>query len=191
MKRTFFHATLLLVACALPLVATSAPVDSFNVVWDSPSTNHHGSMPLGNGDITLNAWMTKDGDLQFYISKTDAWDDNARLLKVGKVRVHCEPNSITAGKPFRQELNLREGCVEIRTGGVPETRIRLWVDANHPVIYVTAESASPSEVTASIELWRTNQQELAELQVSAVLFNRKLPDKKQVNRRADATILEK
>ena len=75
-----------------PTVTSAAPVDAFNVVWDSPSANHHGSMPLGNGDIALNAWMTQDGDLQFYISKTDAWDDNARLVKVGKVRVHFEPN---------------------------------------------------------------------------------------------------
>ena len=179
MKRNSFLSALALTACALPLSATVAPVDSFNVVWDSPSTNHHGSMPLGNSDIALNAWMTKDGDLQFYISKTDAWDDNARLLKIGKVRVHFEPNAITAGKPFRQELNLSEGCVEIRTGGVLETRIRLWVDANHPVIHVTAESATPLEAIASVELWRTNQQELAELQTSDVLLNRKLPNKKQ------------
>jgi len=179
MKQTFFDAALVLIACAHPLGASADPIDAFNVVWDSPSTNHHGSMPLGNGDIALNTWMTQDGDLHFYISKTDAWDDNARLLKVGKVRVHFEPNPITAGKPFRQELNLREGCVEIRTGSASETRIRLWVDANHPVIHVTAESATPLEATASIELWRTNQQELGELQVSDVLLNRKLPDKRQ------------
>ena len=73
-------------------------------------------MPLGNGDIALNAWMTKDGDLQFYISKTDAWDDNARLLKVGKVRLHFEPNPIATGQAFRQELKLGEGCIEITIG---------------------------------------------------------------------------
>ena len=70
------------------LAAPGASIDAFNVVWDSPSADHHGSMPLGNGDIALNAWMTKEGDLHFYIGKTDAWDDNARLLKVGKVRLH-------------------------------------------------------------------------------------------------------
>src|SRR5512143_1167628 len=74
--------------------ATFGPLNTYNVVWDSPSTDHHGSMPLGNGDIAVNAWMTKGGDLQFYISKTDAWDDNARLLKIGKVRLHFEPNPV-------------------------------------------------------------------------------------------------
>lgn len=174
-----FHCAVVVLACVLPPTAFASSTDAFNVVWDSPSANHHGSMPLGNGDIALNAWMTKDGDLQFYISKTDTWDDNAHLLKVGKVRIHFEPNPITTGKAFRQELNLQKGCIEIGLGDAAETKVRLWVDANHPVIHVTADSVRPLEATAFIELWRTNQQELAELQVSDVLLNRKLPDKKQ------------
>lgn len=174
------------ICCLAGLVfhsAVAAPLDSFNVVWDSPSANHHGSMPLGNGDIALNAWMTKDGDLHFYISKPDAWDDNSRLVKVGKVRVHFEPNPIAAGQTFRQELKLSEGCIEIKTGAdpstlnsQPSTTIRLWVDANLPVIYVTADSATPLEATAFVELWRTNRQEITDLQVSDVMTNRKLPD---------------
>ena len=162
-------------AASIPLLA--APLDSFNVVWDSPSANHHGSMPLGNGDIALNAWMTADGDLHFYISKTDAWEDNARLVKVGKVRVHFEPNPIVPGKAFRQELKLGEGCVEITTGDQAECKIRLWVDANHPVIHVTADGTTPMEATACVELWRTNRQEITDLQVSDVMTNRKVTDK--------------
>ena len=63
----------------------------YDVVWDSPSKDAHGSMPLGNGDISLNAWIEPSGQLVFYIGKTDAWDDNARLLKDGKVRVPTGP----------------------------------------------------------------------------------------------------
>ena len=33
------------------------PLDSCNVVWGSPSENAHGSMPLGNGDVGINAWV--------------------------------------------------------------------------------------------------------------------------------------
>ena len=29
----------------------------YNVVWDSPSKDYSGSMPLGNGDIGVNAWL--------------------------------------------------------------------------------------------------------------------------------------
>ena len=173
-----------LLVCLLGQAAMAAPVDAYNVVWDSPSRDHHGSMPLGNGDIALNAWMTPDGDLHFYISKTDAWDDSARLVKVGKVRVHFEPSPFVAGSAFRQELKLSDGCIQFTTSHtnppsqLPLTAIRLWVDANHPVIHVAADSATPMEATAIVEPWRTNQFEV-EPQTSDVLLNRKASDKKQ------------
>ncbi len=211
---------LLALVCLAELVPLAAPAgapDAFDVVWDSPSADHHGSMPLGNGDIALNAWMTKDGDLQFYISKTAAWDDNARLVKVGKVRIHFEPNPVAMGKAFRQELKLGEGCIEITVGDAegkdafhrvplpgtavrdavervptdqsaihhPQSTIRLWVDANDPVIYITADSATPMEATAFIELWRTNQCELGEVQCSDVMNEPGKPQSKHA-----PTILE-
>ena len=124
-------------------------MDAYNVVWDSPSVDHHGSMPLGNGDIALNAWVTPQGDVQFFISKTDAWDDNARLVKVGAVRVHLEPNPFANNPPFRQTLSLRDATLKVEAGDGPKrTSVQVWVDANLPVIHVTAESASPLEATA-------------------------------------------
>jgi len=172
-----FLALTLATSLRSPATAADAisPVDQYNVVWASPSADHHGSMPLGNGDIALNAWMTSQGDLQFYIAKTDAWDDNARLVKVGMLRVHLSPNPISPGRVFRQELKLAHSCVEITVAdspgpaAAPLTTLRLWVDANHPVIHVTADGSLPFEATASIELWRTNRQELVEVQCSDVM----------------------
>jgi hypothetical protein len=155
-------------------------VNAYNVVWDSPSVDHHGSMPLGNGDIALNAWVTSQGDVQFFISKTDAWDDNARLVKIGAVRVHLEPNPFANNPPFRQTLSLRDATLKVEAGDGPRrTSVQVWVDANLPVIHVTAESASPLEATAVAEIWRTRKYELTELQTSDVLLNRSLPDKRQ------------
>ena len=34
-----------------------------------------------------------------------------------------------------------------------KSKIQLWVDANNPVVYVTADSATPMEATAFVELW--------------------------------------
>ncbi len=63
---------LFLLGAWLPLgVATAALVDPYNVVWDSPSSDHHGSMPLGNGDVALNAWFTPAGELHCYLAKSD------------------------------------------------------------------------------------------------------------------------
>jgi alpha-L-fucosidase 2 len=96
-----------------------------HVIWDSPSAGPFGSMPLGNGDISLNAWVEASGDLCFYIGKTDSWDENGRLLKLGLIRVSLEPNPFAPGGPFRQELRVASGDM-IVTGAVT---IRLWVDA--------------------------------------------------------------
>src|SRR6266446_1637362 len=115
---------------ALPSMAQNAP-DQYNVVWNSPSKDSTGSMPLGNGDIGLNVWVEESGDVVFYIGKTDAWSESARLLKLGRVRVRFSPNPFAAGQPFRQTLKLSTGEILIN-GGTPgsEIKLRIWVDAN-------------------------------------------------------------
>ncbi len=146
-------------------------VDQYNVVWDSPSVDANGSMPLGNGAIALNAWVEPNGDLVFYIATTDAWDDNGRLLKVGRVRVSLDPAPSTAAK-FRQTLQLRDATLEAVWGDAGQaTAVRLWVDANHPVIHVTVDSPQPVAAKAKIELWRTTPTPLTELEISDVLLN--------------------
>ena len=148
------------------------PLDAYNVVWDSPSQDARGSMPLGNGDLSLNAWVEADGDLLFYIGKTDAWDDNNRLLKVGRVRVALAPNPFRKGGAFRQELRLRGGEMVV-TAAAPDApdapvEVHLWADANRPVVHVTVESKKPLAATASFEVWRTAQEALRSLECSDI-----------------------
>ncbi len=157
------------------ITAWGASPDRYDVTWNSPSADANGSMPLGNGDIGLNAWVEPSGDLLFYISKTDSWGDNARLLKVGRVRVAIDPPLPTVA--FRQTLRLREGTMEAVFGeGDDATSIRLWVDANHPAIYVTIDGKTPCTATASVELWRTERYELPSIEVSDVHLDRSKPD---------------
>ncbi|HUZ07389.1 MAG TPA: DUF5703 domain-containing protein [Candidatus Paceibacterota bacterium] len=93
------------VAAATPAVFVPlAELDRYNVVWNSPGLDASGSMPIGNGEVGLNVWVEANGDLVFYISRTDAWSECNRLLKLGRVRVHLSPNPFAAGQPFRQEL---------------------------------------------------------------------------------------
>ena len=155
-------------------------IDTYNVIWDSPSVDHHGSMPLGNGDISVNAWVEKSGDICFYIGKTDAWGDNGRLLKVGKVNVKCEPVILNADTKFSQELDLLTGRVKISASGEyngkqAELNFDLWVDANHPVIHLEHECTIPITMSASIDLWRTQPDSLSEIGVSDLLEKRDVP----------------
>ncbi len=174
----------ILAASCLPAIATvaassaeSTQLNSYNVVWDSPSPDASGSMPLGNGDIGLNAWVDPSGDLLFYISKTDAWGDNGRLLKVGRVRVHLEPSPSVENQPFEQTLSLQEGTMAVCFGEASSrTTVRLWVDANHPLVHVDVDGPKPVTATASIELWRNEPYELPNIEVSDVHLDRSKPN---------------
>jgi len=135
--------------------------DKYNVNWNSPSENSLGSMPAGNGDIGINVWAEKNGDVIFYLAKTDAWSENARLLKIGKVRVSLTPNPFKEGGLFRQELILKDGNIRIEAGGGKDkVTIDVWVDANHPVVEVNVTSKKPLTASASMESWRTDSREL-------------------------------
>jgi hypothetical protein len=119
-------------------------------------------MPIGNGDLGLNVWVEENGELVFYLSKTDSWSENARLLKLGRVRVKLSPNPFAAGQPFRQQLRLGSGEILIEAGEGPKAvSLRVWVDAHHPVACVETQSNSPCTVQANLEMWRTERRELS------------------------------
>jgi alpha-L-fucosidase 2 len=139
-------------------------VSDYNVVWDSPSTDFNGSMPIGNGDIGANVWVEKNGDLVFYVSKTDAWDEHARLVKLGKIRVSMSPNPFAKGCAFKQELDLANGMIRLTSTSQDQgisADLRFWVDANHPVIRITGTTSGETSVKAVLEHWRTERREAA------------------------------
>ena len=151
-----------ILALLTPLIttaATSAPstampkdalnkLSEYNVTWDSPSlTGSLESMPLGNGDITANVWVEKDGDLMMYIGKSDTWSEATRLLKIGRVRVSISPNPFTETSGYRQTLDLADGTINITAGPRDNrTGIKIWIDANAPVVNVETSSSRPVEV---------------------------------------------
>ena len=125
-------------------------LDKNNVSWDVPGPGSAQSMPIGNGDIGLNVWVEPNGDLVFYISKTDSWsEDNFGswgLLKLGKVRVSLNPQPTVT--PFLQVLQLKSGEIQITENN---TTFKVWVDANNPVIRVESLSEQPTSLTVTLE----------------------------------------
>ena len=126
--------------------------EMYNVIWDSPSENSHGSMPIGNGDIGANVWVEPSGDLVLLLSKTDAWDELSRLCKLGRIRI-----KLPSVEGFRQELRLADGEILIHAGGV---RARVWIDANRPVMHVELDGEKPFETTVTHETWRQEERVL-------------------------------
>ncbi len=144
-------------------------LDECNVVWDSPSGDSFGSMPLGNGDVGVNVWVERNGDLVFYLGKVDAFDAGHLLPKLGRVRLRLDPPLDT--NDFRQSLLLREAAVEIRAGDV---NLRVWVDANAPVVRAQGTSGTPRKAKLTAETlrpWQSAADSLPAKGTAALLFH--------------------
>jgi len=172
--RRMVSASLVWLALAAPCAGLVAGnpgevVAACNVVWDTPSPNASGSMPLGNGEVGLNVWVEPSGDLLFYVARTDAWDSHARLLKLGRIRLSIDPPLLGTGKPFRQELRLQQGAIHVE-GGEPGRRARLalWADAHRPVVTIEGTTEVPVVFRARVELWRTRERPLTGEEAASV-----------------------
>jgi hypothetical protein len=130
--------------------AAGAPaVEKYNVVWDGPSESSFGSMPLGNGRLGLNVWVETNGDLLFYIAKVDALDSRQVGPKLGRIRLTLAPPLPVTN--FKQTLSLKDASVLAEAGDV---RLRVWVDANQPVIRVEGKSQTPRTAVVALESLR-------------------------------------
>jgi hypothetical protein len=153
---------LLLLTCIHPtatlLAGEEGLLEKYNVVWDSPSKDYNGSMPIGNGDLAANVWVEPTGDLIFYLSKSDSWTGgrpDPELVKLGRVRVRLDKPLFQEGSTFRQELDLKTGSITVDASiGDLKRSIRFWIDANRPVVHVDIESSVPCSAEIALESWR-------------------------------------
>ncbi|MCP5538265.1 MAG: hypothetical protein H7A51_18785 [Akkermansiaceae bacterium] len=113
------------------------------------------SMPLGNGDIGVNVWTEANGDLLFYISKSDAWGENSETLKIGKLRLHIDSQPFAPGQVV-QKLTAHDGLYSVnatqKNGGT--VTVELWVDAHHPQVMLRVQSTDDEIFTLSNEQMR-------------------------------------
>jgi hypothetical protein len=132
--------------------ATNSFVSTNDVRWTTLGQNENDSMPIGNGDLAANVWTEQNGDLILLVSKSDAWTEMGKLVKLGRVRIHFTPNSFVNAPGFTQTLRLEDGSIEIKRG---DNTLLVWADANHPVIHIEANLSQPAALKASLEKWRT------------------------------------
>ena len=137
-------------AATPPAEQAAERMGRYNVVWDTPSKDASGVMPLGNGDLGAGVYAIENGDLYLLLSKSDAFNSTGRLYKTGRVKVSLSPNPFVAGKPFRQTLDLPTASVRIEADGV---KFRIWADANRPVYHLEIDSPRELTVTAQPDLW--------------------------------------
>jgi hypothetical protein len=116
--------------------------------------NENDSMPIGNGDLAANVWTEPSGDLVLLLAKSDAWTEQGKLVKLGRVRIKLSPNPFTSGGDFAQSLKLESATIEVKSGN---SIVTMWADANHPLIHVDGHFAQATTIDASAEFWRKTQ----------------------------------
>ncbi len=149
------YATLTALLAAIMGVSVSAQdagslVTPYNVVWESPSQDASGQMPLGNGDIAAGVYAIENDALYLLLAKNDAFNYNGDIFKTGRIKIELSPNPFAHGKPFKQVLDLKTGSIRIAADGVA---MRFWADANRPIYHVQIDSLGDVTVRANSDLW--------------------------------------
>jgi hypothetical protein len=125
----------------------------YNVVWESPSKDALGSMPLsGRLGAGANVWV-QDGSIWIYLAHNGAYDEQGRLLKLGCMRI--TPKETKLGETgFRQELDLASGAIAIRQGGF---KASLWFSGE--TLVFESESTKEQSLDAAFGTWRDKKRD--------------------------------
>ncbi|MBO5415577.1 MAG: hypothetical protein J6A83_02975 [Clostridia bacterium] len=107
------------------------------------------SLPLGNGDIGANVWLTPDGLIHILISKTDSWSELYRLLKVAHIVLSIDPCPFTEGANF--DLNIADGVLDIVSGN---NKLRIYADALAPCLRLVLNTEKSVDAKVSFVNYR-------------------------------------
>ncbi|MBK8975011.1 MAG: hypothetical protein IPM29_03725 [Planctomycetes bacterium] len=184
-------ATVLAAVSVLRLPAQAPPeLDAYDVVWRTPSADAAGSMPIGNGEVGCNVWVTADGVLHGYVSRTDSFSEAARLLKLGRFEIAVRRP--VDGEPFEQRLCLRDGLLRVVWGaGERRIELRLFVDSAADVIHVVGEAARSEQIAVSAATWRTTTRRLTGEELKSSWTMQDAPESIQVIESADLPVLRR
>ena len=75
-------------------------IDDYSFKYIGKMNDAMQSLPLGNGDIGTNVWLSPDGNIHLLISKTDSWSELYRLLKPAHIVLSMKPCHFVNGADF-------------------------------------------------------------------------------------------
>jgi len=127
----------------------------YDILWTSQSENAAGSMPVGGFDCGANVWV-EENDILIYVDRSGSFDENNQMLKLGRFRIHTEPQGLQDS--FSQRLCLHDGYIRIRGTHGFEAVIRF--DTDRPCMRISVRAEIPVALTASYETWRTAPMEV-------------------------------
>jgi hypothetical protein len=164
-------------ACLLPMTH-AAPVpqlESYNIVWDSPSGRAADSMPLSGWNLGLNVWV-EGNDILLLAASPNCQDERGMQVKLGLIRLRFD--APVFAKEFRQELRLAQSEIVIkgRTADDQPLQVKLWCETGATVAHAQLVSQSPVGLMVSYETWSGHQ---ATHERGGIQWVRRLPDVNQ------------
>ena len=127
----------------------NAKIDDYSFRYFGKMNDAMQSLPLGNGDIGINVWLSQDGNLHFLVSKTDSWSELSRLLKVAHIVLKVEPCPFAEGAHF--DLSIADGTLNVSAG---DTGVRIYVDAFAPCVRISLKTKTPCDIRLELINYR-------------------------------------
>ena len=120
-------------------------IDNYSFCYKGFMDDGIKSLPIGNGDIGANVWVSRNGDTHILVSKTDAWSELSRLLKVAHIVLKLTPNPFEGGADFK--LSIADGVLTV---SAEKGSLSVYADAFAPSLRLTLKS--DNDIDARIEL---------------------------------------
>ena len=111
-------------------------VKKCNISYRVLGKSDRSAMPLGNGELCTSVWTEDNGDICFYLSRSDALTELDRTVKLGMVRLPFTPNPFMNGN-YEQTLNIGDGYIIFRGKG---TKIKMFVDPKADQIVISSRN---------------------------------------------------
>ena len=113
-------------------------IDDYSFKYSGVMEDAMQSLPLGNGDIGVNVWLSDEGDIHLLFSKTDSWSELYRLLKPAHAVLKLNPCPFSNGADF--DLSIADGTLRICS---EKTCLQIYVDAFAPCLRLLLKTEKP------------------------------------------------
>ena len=123
-----------------------------NVSYHVLGRSDRSAMPIGNGELCASVWTNEDGEICFYMSRSDALTELDRTVKLGMVKVSFDPNPFVDGT-YCQTLDVSDGYIVFRGEGA---NLIFCIPPNENDILIQGNFREETTVKVSYINWRKN-----------------------------------
>ena len=132
-------------------------IEKCNVSYHVLGRSDRSAMPIGNGELCASVWTNEDGEICFYMSRSDALTELDRTVKLGMVKAAFDPNPFVTGT-YCQTLDVADGYIVFRGEGA---NVTFCIPPNENDVLIQGNFREETTVKVSYINWRKNNNYLS------------------------------